>query len=162
MLVVALNGEIVWAGSKPSKLAECEAGLAAAMAVMAQQHLLRDQILAAAKASSRRQFVALDPPEDSIQLPGNDERPAAPLVGTFMETEVEELRLERKGGGDSSFALRIKARVRMLRSGDGEVISDEAFEYQSGKALFFADCFHGERSLSGCLSLGRACRPRIV
>jgi len=119
-----------------NKLADCEAGLASAMAVMAQQHRLRDQILAAAKASSRRQFVAMGPPAVSIRLSGNGERPALPLVGTVMETEVEELRLERQGGGDSSFALRIKARVRVLRSGNGDVISDEAFEYQSGQDLF--------------------------
>ncbi|MEI2723910.1 MAG: hypothetical protein V9H26_10320, partial [Verrucomicrobiota bacterium] len=118
------------------KLADCGAGLALAMTGMAEQHRLRDQILAIAKASSRRQFVALDALADSGRLPGQGELTTLPLVGTRMETEVEELRLERKGSGDSSFALRIKARVRLLRSSNGDVISDETFEYQSGKDLF--------------------------
>ncbi len=137
-----------------NKLAECEAGLAAAMAVMAQPQHLRDQILAAAKASSRRQFVALDPPPDSKLPSGIGELATNPLVGTILEAEVEELRLERKGSGDSSFALRIKARMRMLRSGNGDVISEEAFEYQSGQALFLDWAMNEGEPFQRCADTG--------
>ncbi len=154
--VAAVVGGVIGSqGRMPQdKLAACEAGLASAMAVMAQPHHLRDQILAAAKASSRRQFVALDPPPDSNLPSGNGELATTPLVGTILETEVEELRLERKGRGDSSFALRITARMRMLRSGNGDVISEEAFEYQSGQALFLDWAMNEGEPFQRCTETG--------
>lgn len=109
------------------QLAGFEAGLAKAFDNMSQQNHLRDRILEAGNAAGRRRFVPLPAPEGPAQ---------PPFVGTILETRVEELRLDRKGAGDSSFALWIKARVRMLRASTGEVISDEAFEYQSDEALF--------------------------
>jgi len=154
--VAAVVGGIHAAHSRlsPDKLAECEAGLARAFDTMAQQNLLRDRILDAARVAGRRRFVLLAaaglpaPPREN----GN---PAVdPPVGTILETHVQELRLERKGAGDSSFALRIKARVRMLRSSTGEVISDEVFEYQSGEDLFLDWALNQGEPFQKCTDTG--------
>ena len=154
-LAAVVGGATAARGRLPqSKLAECEAGLASAMAIMAQQHHLRDQILAAAKASSRRQFIALDSRADSARASGNSELATRPLVGTILETEVEELRLERKGSGDASFALRIKARVQTLRASTGEVISDEVFAYRSGQDLFFDWAMNEGEPFQRCTDTG--------
>jgi hypothetical protein len=137
-----------------AKLAECEAGLAQALTNMSQQNHLRDRILDAAKVAGRRRFVSL--PAADVPAPQGDNREptATPLVGTILQTRVEELRLERKGAGDSSFALRIKARVRTLRSSTGEVLSDEAFEYQSGKDLFLDWALNRGEPFQKCTDFG--------
>jgi hypothetical protein len=111
---------------------------------MSQQNHLRDRILDAASAAGQRPFVPL--PASSVPARGEYPEPTAtPLVGTLLETGVEELRLERKGAGDASFALRIKARARLSRPATGEVISDQVFEYQSGQDLFLDWALnHGE------------------
>src|ERR1035437_8235751 len=136
------------------KLAECEAGLAQALTNMSQQNHLCDRILDAAKVAGRRRFVSL--PASDVPAPqGENHKPAAtPLVGTILETRVEELRLERKGVGDSSFALRIKARVRMLRSSTGELISDQTFEYQSGKDLLLDWALNSAEPFQKCTDFG--------
>jgi hypothetical protein len=136
------------------KLAECEAGLALALTNMSQQHHLRDRILDAAKAAGRRRFVALPMSDVPAQQRENHELTATPPVGTILETRADELRLERKGAGDSSFALRIKARVRMLRSSTGEVISDETFEYQSGQDLFLDWALNNGEPFKKCTDFG--------
>jgi hypothetical protein len=136
------------------KLAECEAGLAQALTNMSQQHHLRDRILDAAKVAGRRRFVPLAPADVPAPQRENHELTATPVVGTILETRVEELRLERKGAGDSSFALRIKARVRMLRSSTGEVISDQAFEYQSGEDLFLDWALNNGEPFQKCTDFG--------
>ena len=136
------------------KLAECEAGLAQALTNMSQQHHLRDRILDAAKVAGRRRFVPLAPADVPAPQRENHELTATPLVGTILETRVEELRLERKGAGDSSFALRIKARVRMLRSSTGELISDQAFEYQSGQDLFLDWALNNGEPFQKCTDFG--------
>jgi hypothetical protein len=121
---------------------------------MSQQNHLRDRILDAAKDAGRRRFVPLPASDVPAQQRENHEPAATPLVGTILETRVEELRLERKGAGDSSFALRIKARVRMLRSSTGEVISDETFEYQSGKDLFLDWALNNGEPFQKCTDFG--------
>ena len=136
------------------KLAECEAGLAQALTNMSQQNHLRDRILDAAKVAGGRRFVPLGPSDVPAPQRENHELTATPLVGTILETRVEELRLERKGTGDSSFALRIKARVRMLRPSTGEVISDEAFEYQSGEDLFLDWALNNGEPFQKCTDFG--------
>jgi hypothetical protein len=136
------------------KLAECEAGLVQALTNMSQQNHLRDRILDAAKDAGRRRFVPLPASDVPAQQRENHEPAATPLVGTILETRVEELRLERKGAGDSTFALRIKARVRMLRSSTGEVISDEAFEYQSGEDLFLDWALNNGEPFQKCTDYG--------
>jgi hypothetical protein len=121
---------------------------------MAQQNHLRDRILDAAKFAGQRRFVPLPASGVPAQQRENHEPAATPLVGTILETSVEELRLERKGAGDSSFALVIKARVRMLRSSTGELISDETFEYQSGKALFLDWALNNGEPFKKCTDFG--------
>jgi hypothetical protein len=121
---------------------------------MSQQHHLRDRILDAAKVAGRRRFVPRAPADVPAPQRENHELTATPLVGTILETRVEELRLERKGAGDSSFALRIKARVRILRSSTGEVISDEAFEYQSGEDLFLDWALNNGEPFQKCTDFG--------
>jgi hypothetical protein len=114
----------------------CKKVLAKAFCTMSQQNHLRDRILDAAKLSGQRQFVAVPA---SAARPSQRENPGFsldPRVGTILEPRVVEIRLQRKGRGDSSFALWIKARARMLRASTGEVIRDETFEYQTGQDLF--------------------------
>ena len=138
----------------PDTLAECEAGLAQALTNLSQQHHLRDRILDAAKVAGRRRFVPLaasDVPALQREYHGPT---ATPLVGTIMETHVEKLRLERKGAGDSRFALLIKAHVRMLRSSTGEVISDETFEYESGEDLFLDWALNHAKPFQNCTDFG--------
>ena len=136
------------------KLAECEAGLARALTNMSQQHHLRDRILEAAKDAGRRRFVPLPASDVPAQQLEHHEPAGTPLVGTILESRVEDLRLERRGSGDSSFALRIRARVRMLRSSTGEVISDETFEYQSGQELFLDWALNNGEPLQKCTDYG--------
>jgi hypothetical protein len=57
-------------------------------------------------------------------------------VSAIVETRVEELRLQRKGKRDTSYALTIKSRARVLRASDGAVLYDKPFEYESKEALF--------------------------
>jgi hypothetical protein len=136
------------------KLAEVETGLAQALANMSQQNHLSDRILDVAKAAGGRRFVPLASPGVPAPPHENPELTATPLVGTTLETRVEELRLERRGTGDSSFALRINARVRMSRSGTGEVIRDETYEYQSGEDLFLDWALNNGEPLKKCTDYG--------
>jgi hypothetical protein len=136
------------------KLAEVEAGLAQALSTMSQQNHLRDRILDAAKATGGRRFVPLAMPDDPAPPRENPELTATPLVGTTLETRVEELRLKRKGARDSSFTLWIKARVRMSRSSTGEVIRDETYEYQSGEDLFLDWALNNGTPLKKCTDYG--------
>lgn len=154
--VAALVGGIRASRSRlpEDKLAECEAGLTQALGIMSQQNHLRDRILDAAKVAGRRPCVSLAASDVPARQRENRELTTTPLVGTILETSVEELRLERKGAGDSSFALRIKARVRMLRSSTGEVISDEAFEYQSGEDLFLDWALNNGEPFQKCTDTG--------
>jgi len=109
-------------------LAACEADLEQVMTAMADQQCLRDSFLKAASAQTQRRFLPVEAlgsamPEDTV--------PSATL-----ETVLEELRLQKTTASDTSYALLIKARVRLVRAQDGAVLYDEAFSYQSGTALF--------------------------
>lgn len=111
-----------------SQLSAAEAGLAAIMTAMADQKALRDPIVASASEIARRRLVAADSAELSF--------PDLIPVSAMLETRIEELRLEREGSSDTSFALRIKGRVRLCRMSDARVLFDLPLEYKSGKALF--------------------------
>jgi len=161
----AVVGAVHASGSRlpQDTLAECEAGLAQALTKMSQQHYLRDRILDAAKVAGGRKFVPLAAADVPAPQGENHGPTATPIVGTILETHVEELRLERKGAGDASFALRIKARVRMLRSSTGEVIRDEPFEYQSGEDLFLDWALNNAKPFQRCADFGyRRLADRIV
>ena len=163
--VAAVIGSISASRSRlpQDKLAECEVGLAQAFISMSQQNLLRDCILEEAKATGGRRFVAWAASDVPARPRENHELRTPPVVGTILETRVEELRLARKGAGDSSFALRIKGRVRMLRSSSGEVISDEAFEYESGEGLFLDWALNNGEPFQKCTDTGyRRLAAKIV
>src|SRR3989449_3924171 len=120
----------------PNELSETERDLTHAMAEMAEQSQLRERILEAAKGKTRRQIVAMNAfDEAAVRMVANRPSAGSP-VRTVLESKVEEIRLERAGSTDSSFALLIKARVRLLRSDNGNVLYDQPFEYRSEKGLF--------------------------
>lgn len=123
----------------PEKLAAVEANLTQAMTMMADQRSFRDWVL---KTGNERSRGSLVPVEALAAAP----REAGP-VGAVLETRVEELRLERTGKRDTSFALRIKGRVRLLRADDQAVLYDYPFEHRTGTALFLdwtcQDAFRG-------------------
>lgn len=114
-----------------NKLTEVQAGLASAMSNMSQQHHLRDAIITAAQRNCPRRFVLMDAQTDS-----RTQRNQALRVGTILETSVDELRLEKLGAGDASFALRIQARARLLRASDRAVLRDTTYTYQTDQELF--------------------------
>jgi hypothetical protein len=111
----------------PDKLAEAQAGLTQAMSAMAGQENLRQAFLQSAGEQTRRRLVPLAPGADAS---------TCGTASAVVEASLEELRLERTGAGDSSYAMRIKARARLVRQSDGVVLSDGPYEYRSGKAMF--------------------------
>ena len=133
-LVVAPFAALV--GAARGKMEKLDAGalsrsewnLHGALEAMAAQSHLRDALLKVAATQTQRRLLP-------IQALANPKTSSGP-VGAIVETKVEELRLERTGKGDDSFALRMKARARVVRSSDGQVMYDEPFEYLSGTALF--------------------------
>lgn len=112
----------------PDQLSQSETDLARAMALMAEQNQLCGPFLKAARDKTHRRLV---PVESLAGLESRNE-----CVDAALETRIEELRLERTGSGDASFALRIRARLRLVRAADGAILLDEPFQYRSGKALF--------------------------
>ncbi len=96
------------------RLNRAEADVVAAMKAMAEQGHLRDDV--------REALVG--------------QAAAGGPATTVLETKVERLRLEPAGPKETSFALTIDTRVRLLRSADGAVLYDQPFRYQSGTALF--------------------------
>ena len=109
------------------KLSEAEASLARVMSEMAGQENLRQALLQSAGEQTRRRVVPLAPGAD-VSTCGT--------ASAVVEASIEELRLDHTGAGDSSYALRIKARARLVRQSDGAILSDKPYEYQSGKAMF--------------------------
>jgi len=72
----------------------------------------------------------------------HDPDPNRGHVDTVLLARVEELRLEKVGAGDTSFALRIKVRTRLVRMSDGAVLYDQPAEYRSGTCLFLDWTLH--------------------
>ncbi len=112
----------------PDQLSECERNLVGAMGEMAVQRRFHESLLKAASEKCPGRLVALE------QLRAADSEAAPP--DSVLEARVEELRLERTGSGDTSFQLRIKTRMRLLRTADGAVLYDRPAEYRSGTCLF--------------------------
>jgi hypothetical protein len=90
--------------------------------------LAADCLLRAAVEQCPGRLVPLDPK----QLVGS----TVPSAASKLEARVEELRLERTGSTDMSFRLRIKTRIRLVRTADGAVLYDQPAEYRSGPCLF--------------------------
>ncbi len=110
------------------KASESESDLTQIMKVMADQEFLRSEVLQSGGGLTSRRLVPLNAGES----PANQSE----MVNSVLETRVEQLCLERTGSKDTSFALRITARARLVRLLDRKVLYDEAFEYRSDKALF--------------------------
>jgi hypothetical protein len=127
--VAALNGAIGARGRlSPDGLSECETNLAKAMKEMASQQRFQDWLLKAARERCGSRLV----PSEQLPSVNSGGRPA----DAVLEARVEELRLERTGSGDTSYALRIKTRTRLVRVADGAVVCEQPAEYRSGKSLF--------------------------
>jgi hypothetical protein len=105
------------------------------MAQMADQKYLRDQVLKKAGDKTYRRLVPAQSDPNATQ--------ALDSPATTLQTRVEELRLERTGSSDTSYALRIKASVKLTRTSDGDVLFEQPLEYLSGKGLF-VDWTHPE------------------
>ncbi|HWH70581.1 MAG TPA: hypothetical protein VNT26_14430, partial [Candidatus Sulfotelmatobacter sp.] len=112
----------------PEQLSQCNSNLARAMSAMAQPQHFRDWIVKAAAEKTRRRLL---PAEQLDQRPG---RPAP--VDAVLETCTKQLRLERTGSADTSFALHIQTRVRLLRVRDNAVLYEQPLEYRSANCLF--------------------------
>jgi len=110
------------------RLAQAEAQLRTAMEDAARQKHFRDVVLKVASEKTRRQFVSAESSSEP--------------VGAILETRIEGLRLEKTGSSDSSFALHIQTRARLLRASDHAVLFDQPFEYRSEKALFLDWTLH--------------------
>ncbi|MGA2866288.1 MAG: hypothetical protein ABSF95_17580 [Verrucomicrobiota bacterium] len=139
----------------PSQLSECESNLLRAMKTMAAQERFQGTLVKAANEKTRRRLIVVELVEtatgahDSNRASGaaslpetHDANPAPRALGGYpgaesvLETQVQQLRLERTGKGDSSYALIIKAKARLLRASDGAVLYERPVEYRSGTCLF--------------------------
>jgi hypothetical protein len=107
------------------KLAGCQERVGEALRESAEQQKFTERLMQAAAESGRRELMPL-----------KDSRVAGRRVDTIFEPEIEQVRLERIGKADTSFALHVKARARLIDAATTNVIYDEPFEYLSGTALF--------------------------
>ncbi len=141
----------------PDQLSQSESDLTRIMAAMADQKRLRKWLLEAAGEVTRRRLVPVGTLAEALR----QREPKS----TLLETRVEELRLERVGTKDTSFVLRIKARVRVHRAADGQVLYDLPLEYRSGPALFLdwtcPEAFQGVAE-TGYRELGRSMAERLL
>jgi hypothetical protein len=111
----------------PDKLLEAEANLTRTLSAMAAQEKLQHELLRSMGEQSNRRVLPLAPGSSAL---------ACDAASAVIEARLEELRLERTGSKDSSYALRLKARARLVRQADGIVLSERRYEYMSGKAMF--------------------------
>lgn len=109
-------------------LAKAEADVALAMDNMAQQRNLGDYTRQALADELGGRVLRTDASET---MTGKGEGTSA-----LLETRLEELRLERTTSSETSFALTMKARVRLLRRADQAVVWEQPLEYRSGTALY--------------------------
>jgi hypothetical protein len=120
----------------PDALAESEADLTEALVEMARQSFLRDQLVKVARDRAGR-IVTI---RDDVSMPEDNAADYRPLhlggVDAVLESTVQDIRLQRTGSRDSSYALFINTRVRLLRPDDGAVLYDHPFQYHSGTSLF--------------------------
>jgi hypothetical protein len=112
----------------PDRLSEAEKDLTEAMGTMADQRHLRQALLQGAGEKTHRRLISSD---SAAAIPSG----GGP-VSALLETQIEELRLERAGAGDSTYGLRITARARLVRASDGAILQDRPYEYRSGQAMF--------------------------
>jgi len=126
-LVAAGAAATTGAKLPPDRLTACESNLIRSMAEAAVQQRFRDAVLTAASEKTRRHFILVDswPPAGET-----------PRVDAVLETEIEDVRLDRIGRGDTSFALFISTHTRLVRTADSAVLFDRSAEFRSGTCLF--------------------------
>jgi hypothetical protein len=112
----------------PDKLADAERDLTQALTAMAGQENLRDLVLKNPLEKGQPRLIPLGP--------GSPSNEACEAPSSILETRIEDLRLERTGKNDSSYALRIRAQARLTQVSDGKVLLERPYEFQSGKAMF--------------------------
>jgi len=120
----------------PDALAESEADLTDAMVEMANQSLLRDRLVKVAREKAGRVMTIRDDQFVSKDRSANYRALRTEGVDAVLETTVQDIRLQRTGSRDSSYALRIDTWVRLLRPDDGAILYDHPFQYHSGTSLF--------------------------
>lgn len=132
-----------------NKLTEVQAGLTCAMTNMSQQHHLRDAIISVGQDNCSRRFVLMEGRSDS-----SSPRNQSLLMGTIVETSVAELRLEKQGASDTTFALRIQASARLLRATDRAVLADTTYTYQTAPELFLDWALNQGEPFMNCAQTG--------
>lgn len=136
--VAAVVGAITEGTRKltPDALGQSEAELTNAMTEMANQSLMRDRLVKIAREKAGR-VVSI---RDDLAVPMGGSADYRALRGegvdTVLETTVRDIRLQRTGSRDSSYALFIDSRVRLVRPEDGVVLYDYPLQYHSGTCLF--------------------------
>ncbi len=120
----------------PDALAESEADLTDAMVEMANQSLLRDRLVKVAREKAGRVMTIRDDQFVSKDRSANYRALRIEGVDAVLETTVKDIRLQRTGSRDSSYALFIDTWVRLLRPDDGAILYDHPFQYHSGTSLF--------------------------
>jgi hypothetical protein len=126
--VVALTeGILASQRLEPDRLAICESNLLCQMNTMAAQERFQNWVSKTADEKTRRRLILVE---------GTNTTASQPCAESLLETRVREMRLERTGKGDSSYALLIKALVRLSRTADGAVLYERPVEYRSGTCLF--------------------------
>ena len=120
----------------PDALTESEADLVSAMAQMANQSLLRDRLVKVAREKAGRVMTIRDDLFVSTDRSANYRALRIEGVDAVLETTVQNIRLQRTGSRESSYALFIDTRVRLLRPDDGAILYDHPFQYHSGTSLF--------------------------
>src|SRR5438093_5966847 len=120
----------------PDALAESEADLTDAMVEMTNQSLLRDRLVKVAREKAGRVMTICDDLFVSTDRSANYRALRIEGVDAVLETTVQNIRLQRTGSRESSYALFIDTRVRLLRPDDGAILYHRPFQYHSGTSLF--------------------------
>jgi hypothetical protein len=120
----------------PEAMAESEAELRDAMVEMANQSLLGDRLVKVAREKAGRVMSIRDDLSVPTDMPPDYRALRIEGVDAVLETSVQDIRLQRTGSRDSSYALFINARVRLLRTDNGAILYDHPLQYHSGTSLF--------------------------
>jgi hypothetical protein len=113
-------------------LTESAADLAKAMAGIAVQNRLRDAVLKVTREKTRLRFVVPSDSDNEV----DDRLSARDGIDTVLELGLESLRLQRTSSKETSYALFMNVRARLVRAADGTVLYDSPLQYRSGTALF--------------------------
>jgi hypothetical protein len=117
-------------------LRAAEAELTAAASNFCAQARLHDAFLSVARARIRSAWPAALEPFAADSGRAEYGRLAGAGFDSALDLRLDELRLTRTGSGETSYALSMEGRARLIRTRDGMVLYDEPFWYRSGTGLF--------------------------